>query len=116
MKINIKAGGMVYSVEFSISPGSSETHLTAIAKSSKDLDELQTAIINRGGNDETIGGIWRQARSGTSIMAAFTKMSLHKLILFHDAKSRKDYLAASWILQTALDGLQKKMYLSFFNE
>ena len=23
-------------------------------------------------------------------------------------KSRKDYLAASWILQTALDGLQKK--------
>ena len=24
-------------------------------------------------------------------------------------KSRKDYLAASWILQTALDGLQKKM-------
>jgi hypothetical protein len=61
MKINIKAGGMVYSVEFSISPGSSETHLTAIAKSSKDLDELQTAIINRGGNDETIGGIIAKA-------------------------------------------------------
>lgn len=41
--------------------------------------------------DETIGGIWRQARSGTSIMANFTKISLHKLILFSDVKSRKDY-------------------------
>jgi hypothetical protein len=44
-------------------------------------------------NDETISGIWRQARAGTSIMAAFTKISLHKLILFSDAKSRKDYFA-----------------------
>ena len=57
MKVDIKAGGMKYSVDFRISPGSRDTHLTAIAKSSKDLDELQTAIMNRGNNDEIIGKI-----------------------------------------------------------
>lgn len=57
MKIDIKAGGMKYSVNFMISPGRNETNLVAMAKSSKDLDELQTAIINRGGNDDTIGNI-----------------------------------------------------------
>ena len=61
MKVNIKAGGMTYSVEFRIGVGTGNTHLTAIAKSSKDLDELQTAIINRGGNDQTIGAIIAKA-------------------------------------------------------
>lgn len=61
MKIDIKAGGMKYSVDFRISPGQRDTHLTAIAKSSKDLDELQTAIINRGVNDDMIGTIVAKA-------------------------------------------------------
>lgn len=61
MKIDIKSGGMKYSVEFRIGVGTGNTHLTAIAKSSKDLDELQTAIINRGGNDQTIGAIIAKA-------------------------------------------------------
>lgn len=43
--------------------------------------------------DETIRGIWRQARSGTSIMATFTKISLHKILLFSDMKTRKDYFS-----------------------
>lgn len=57
MKVDIKAGGMKYSVDFRINPGRGDTHLTAMAKSSKDLDELQTAIMNRGNNDEIIGKI-----------------------------------------------------------
>lgn len=61
MKIDIKSGGMKYSVDFRIGVGTGNTHLTAIAKSSKDLDELQTAIINRGGNDQTIGAIIAKA-------------------------------------------------------
>lgn len=61
MKIDIKAGGQKYSVDFRIGVATGNTHLTAIAKSSKDLDELQTAIINRGGNDDTIGVIVSKA-------------------------------------------------------
>jgi hypothetical protein len=61
MKIDIKAGGMRYSVDFTISSGQKDTHLTALAKSSKDLDELQTAIINRGVNDDMIGTIIAKA-------------------------------------------------------
>lgn len=61
MKIDIKAGGMKYSVDFTIGPGNGDVHFYAIAKSSKDLDELQTAVINRGGNDETIGAIIAKA-------------------------------------------------------
>jgi hypothetical protein len=61
MKIDIKAGGMKYSVDFRISPGNKDTHLTALAKSSKDLDELQTAIINRGVNDDIIGNVIAKA-------------------------------------------------------
>ena len=57
MKIDIKSGGMKYSVDFKIMPGQRDTDLIAIAKSSKDLDELQTAIINRGANDDMIGVI-----------------------------------------------------------
>ena len=57
MKIDIKAGGQKYSVDFKIMPGSRDTHLSAIAKSSKDLDELQTAISNRGAGDDMIGVI-----------------------------------------------------------
>lgn len=61
MKVDIKAGGMRYSVNFLVTPSTNGTHLAAIAKSSKDLDELQTAITNRGGNDETIGVIIAKA-------------------------------------------------------
>ena len=61
MKIDIKAGGTKYSVDFRIMPGQRDTHLTAIAKSSKDLDELQTAIINRGAGDDMIGVIVAKA-------------------------------------------------------
>jgi len=61
MKIDIKSGGQKYSVDFQIGPGRGDIHFTAIAKSSKDLDELQTAIVNRGGNDQTIGAIIAKA-------------------------------------------------------
>lgn len=61
MKIDIKSGGVKYSVDFRISPGQRDTHLTAIAKSSKDLDELQTAIVNRGAGDDMIGVIVAKA-------------------------------------------------------
>lgn len=61
MKIDIKSGGQKYSVDFQIGPGRGDVHLYAIAKSSKDLDELQTAITNRGGNDQTIGAIIAKA-------------------------------------------------------
>ena len=61
MKIDIKAGGTKYSVDFKVIPQLKNKGLIAMAKSSKDLDELQTAIINRGGNDETIGGIIAKA-------------------------------------------------------
>ena len=61
MKIDIKAGGMKYSVDFRIMPGNRDTHLSAIAKTSKDLDELQTAILNRGAGDDMIGVIVAKA-------------------------------------------------------
>ena len=61
MKIDIKSGGMKYSVDFRIMPGNRDTHLSAIAKSSKDLDELQTAILNRGAGDDMIGVIVAKA-------------------------------------------------------
>ena len=57
MKIDIKSGGKRYSVDFKIMPGQKDTHLTAMAKSSKDLDELQSAISNRDNNDEIIGKV-----------------------------------------------------------
>ena len=61
MKVDIKAGGKRYSVDFRIMPGSRDIHLSAIAKSSKDLDELQTAIVNRGAGDDMIGVIIAKA-------------------------------------------------------
>ena len=61
MKIDIKAGGMKYSVDFRIMPGNRDTHLSAIAKSSKDLDELQDAIEARGAGDDMIGVIVAKA-------------------------------------------------------
>lgn len=57
MKVDIKAGGNRYTVDFRITPGRGDTHLTAIAKTSDDLDELQDAILNRGMNDDVIGKI-----------------------------------------------------------
>jgi len=61
MKIDIKSGGKRYSVNFSISPGRGDVHFSAIAKSSKDLDELQDAISNRGAGDDMIGTIVAKA-------------------------------------------------------
>ena len=61
MKVDIKAGGKRYSVDFRIMPGSRDIHLSAIAKSSKDLDELQAAIQERGAGDEMIGVIIAKA-------------------------------------------------------
>ena len=61
MKVDIKAGGQKYSVDFRILASQKNTHFTAIPKSSKDLDELQTAIINRGVNDDMIGIIIAKA-------------------------------------------------------
>jgi hypothetical protein len=61
MKVDIKAGGIKYSVDFRVMPANRETHLSAIAKSSKDLDELQTAILNRGAGDDMIGVIVAKA-------------------------------------------------------
>ena len=61
MKVDIKAGGQKFSVDFRISPGVRDTHLTAIAKSSKDLDALQNAINARGAGDELIGAIIAKA-------------------------------------------------------
>lgn len=57
MKVDIKSGGQKYSVDFSISTGARDTHLVAMAKSSKDLDVLQAAIAARGAGDEIIGKI-----------------------------------------------------------
>ena len=61
MKIDIKSGGKKYSVDFRISPNGRDTHLSAIAKSSKDLDALQDAINARGAGDELIGAIIAKA-------------------------------------------------------
>ena len=41
--------------------------------------------------DETIGGIWKQAPATTALMAAFTKISLQKLLLFKNKEARIDY-------------------------
>jgi hypothetical protein len=56
MKINIKGKNKTYSVNFLISPGR-ETHFTAIAKTSKDLDELQDALLDGGQSDDVLGKI-----------------------------------------------------------
>lgn len=61
MKIDIKAGGQKYSVDFNINSGRGDIHFIATPKSSKDLDELQTAIVNKGGNDQTIAVIIAKA-------------------------------------------------------
>ena len=57
MKINIKAGGKTYKVDFKVLPQLKNKGLFVMAKSSKDLDELQAAIINRGAGDGLIGAI-----------------------------------------------------------
>jgi hypothetical protein len=57
MKINIKAGGKTYKVDFKVLPQLKNKGLFAMAKSSKDLDELQAAIANRGAGDDLIGAI-----------------------------------------------------------
>ena len=61
MKIDIKAGGQKYSVDFNINSGRGDIHFIATPKSSKDLDELQTAIVNKGGSDQTVGVIIAKA-------------------------------------------------------
>ena len=61
MKVDIKSGGTKYSVDFKIMPGKDDVHLFAIAKTSKDLDELQDAIEARGAGDDMIGVIVAKA-------------------------------------------------------
>jgi len=55
----------------------------------------QTTQSYRVGNgnwhDDTIGGLLRQAQASTTIMAAFTKISLYKLLLFANKQTRVDY-------------------------
>ena len=41
--------------------------------------------------DETIGGIWKKAPAATTVMAAFTKVSFHKVLLFANEQARVDY-------------------------
>ena len=57
MKINIKGKNKTYSVNFLISPSRGETHFSAIAKTSKDLDELQDALLDGGQSDDVLGKI-----------------------------------------------------------
>lgn len=57
MKIDIKQGGKKFSVNFIIVPGRGDVHFSAMAKSSKDLDTLQTAVEERGAGDDMIGVI-----------------------------------------------------------
>jgi len=42
-------------------------------------------------HDDTIGGLLKQAQASTTIMAAFTKISLYKLLLFANKETRVDY-------------------------
>ena len=57
MKIDIKQGGKKFSVNFLIVPGRGDVHFSAMAKSSKDLDIIQTAIEEKGAGDDMIGVI-----------------------------------------------------------
>ncbi len=57
MKVNIKAGGDKYNVDFNVSPQLKNKGLVAMAKSSNDLDNLQSAIAARAGGDDLIGAI-----------------------------------------------------------
>ena len=41
--------------------------------------------------DETVSGISKQSEAGTTINSDFTKISVCKLVLFANAKSRADY-------------------------
>ena len=66
MKINIKAGGKTYKVDFKVLPQLKNKGLFVMAKSSKDLDELQAAIINRGAGDDLIGAIILKAIENAS--------------------------------------------------
>jgi len=61
MKIGIKSHGKGYQIEFTIGPGRGDTHLTAMAKTSVELDKLKTAIINREHGEEAIGVIIARA-------------------------------------------------------
>ncbi|GFH47678.1 hypothetical protein CTEN210_04153 [Chaetoceros tenuissimus] len=42
-------------------------------------------------HDDTVGGLWKQAMASITVMTAFTKISLYKLLLFADKKTRVDY-------------------------
>jgi hypothetical protein len=57
MKIDIKQGGKKFSVNFLIVPGRGDVHFSAMAKSSKDLDIIQTAVEEKGAGDDMIGVI-----------------------------------------------------------
>lgn len=42
-------------------------------------------------HDDTISGIWKQAQAATTVLAAFTKISVYKLLLFENKQARIDY-------------------------
>jgi hypothetical protein len=42
-------------------------------------------------HDDTISGIWKQAQATTTVLAAFTKISVYKLLLFENKQTRIDY-------------------------
>ena len=48
-------------------------------------------IVTHSWKDETIAGIWKRASGTTSTVAPFTKIALSKLVLFENAKAKRDY-------------------------
>lgn len=42
-------------------------------------------------HDDTISGIWKQAQAATTVLTAFTKISIYKLLLFENKQARVDY-------------------------
>ena len=61
MKIDIKSSGKRYTVDFKIVTNPDDSHFTAMAKSSKELDKLKEAISNKGINEDMISTIIARA-------------------------------------------------------
>ena len=53
--------------------------------------QMKQVYQMRSFEDKSIGGIWKQAQAATTVMAAFTRISLHKLLVFADDPTRIDY-------------------------
>ena len=61
MKIDIKSSGKRYTVDFNIGINPDDSHFTAMAKSSKELDKLREAISNKGADEDMISSIIAKA-------------------------------------------------------